>query len=51
MLLTEDISDEKVNFGHGGKAPVLRGEGFGVHIREEILTKYADKVIECGKGK
>lgn len=51
MLLTEDISDEKVNFGHGGKAPVLRGEGFGIHVREEILKKYADKVIECGKIK
>ncbi|MBI4430473.1 MAG: enolase [Candidatus Omnitrophica bacterium] len=51
MLLTEDISDEKVDFGHGGKAPLLRGEGLGVHVREEILKKYADKVIECGKVK
>ena len=51
MLLTEDISDEKINFGHGGKAPVFRGEGLGVHIREEILKKYADQVIECRKVK
>ncbi len=49
MLLTEDIGDEKINFGHGGKAPVLRGEGLGVRVREEILRKYVDKVIECGK--
>ncbi len=51
MLLTEDISDEKVNFGHGGKAPLLRGEGLGTRVREETLKKYADKVIECGKVK
>lgn len=51
MLLTEDIGDEKINFGHGGKAPLLRGEGLGIRVREEILKKYAAKVIECGKVK
>ncbi len=41
LLLSEDISRNAVNFGHGGRAAVLRGIGFGVEIREELLEKYA----------
>ena len=50
MLLKEDIAEERVNFGHGGKAPLLGGVGFGIKIRDECLRKYAVQIIECGKN-
>jgi muconate cycloisomerase len=50
LLLTEDVSRDSINFGHGGKAPVLRGHGLGVKVREEILQKYAQVTIPLGKG-
>lgn len=50
MLLKEDIAEEQVNFGHGGKAPLLSGVGFGINIREACLSKYAVEVIKCGKN-
>ena len=49
LLLAEDISRNNINFGHGGRAPLLRGFGFGVEVREEILEKYAHSVINLGK--
>lgn len=51
LLLAEDISRNNVNFGHGGRAPLLRGSGFGVEIREEILEKYAHRIVKLGKEK
>lgn len=45
LLLVEDISEEDVVFGLGGSAPVLAGAGLGITVREEILTKYAQRVI------
>ena len=50
MLLKEDIAEERVNFGHGGNAPLFGGVGFGINIREECLRKYAVQVIKCGKN-
>lgn len=50
MLLKEDIAEERVNFGHGGNAPLLGGVGFGISIRDEDLRKYAVQVIKCGKN-
>jgi muconate cycloisomerase len=50
MLLKEDIAEEQVNFGHGGKAPILDGVGLGINIREACLRKYAVEVIKCGKN-
>ena len=44
-LLTEDISKEKIVFGNGGEAPVLTGNGLGITIQEELLNKYAKKII------
>lgn len=49
LLLAEDISRNGINFGHGGRAPVLRGDGLGVEVREEILEKYAHSIIKVGK--
>jgi muconate cycloisomerase len=51
LLLAEDISRNNVNFGHGGRAPLMRGTGFGVEVREEILEKYAHRIIKLGKEK
>jgi len=45
QLLAEDISVESVVFGHGGEAPVLKGNGLGVDVRDEILNKYTRKLL------
>lgn len=45
LLLAEDISEEKIVFGNGGEAPVFTGYGMGISIKEELLTKYAKKII------
>jgi L-alanine-DL-glutamate epimerase-like enolase superfamily enzyme len=45
-LLAEDITAEDVVFGHGGAAPVLKGNGLGVTIKEESLLRLAVKKIE-----
>ncbi len=49
LLLAEDISRNSINFGHGGRAILLRGFGLGIEVREEILEKYAHSVINLGK--
>lgn len=41
LLLTEDLSREPLHFGHGGRARSLRAEGLGIHVREEVLERYA----------
>lgn len=46
LLLTEDISVEPVRFGHGGRAPVLRGPGLGVEVVEERLARYATRIVD-----
>jgi muconate cycloisomerase len=50
FLLLEDISEEPVNFGFAGKAPLLRGNGLGIEVREDILEKYAVKIIPIKLG-
>jgi L-alanine-DL-glutamate epimerase-like enolase superfamily enzyme len=49
-LLTRDIARETVVFGHGGKAPLLRGEGFGITVDDERLKQYARDVVTIGKA-
>lgn len=46
MLLVEDVSELPVQFGHGGKAPLLNGPGLGVKVRDDVLTKYVERVIQ-----
>lgn len=41
-LLVEDISEEAIVFGPGGRADILTGVGFGITVREELLDKYAE---------
>jgi muconate cycloisomerase len=45
LLLAEDISQDSIVFGHGGAAPLLRGLGLGIRVREEVLRKYAHNII------
>ncbi len=45
LLLEEDIADEAVQFGYAGKAPLLKGPGLGIRVREDLLQKYAEKTI------
>jgi muconate cycloisomerase len=45
LLLAEDVSQNSVAFGHGGVAPLLRGPGLGVNVREEVLRRHAHKMI------
>lgn len=49
LLLTEDIGESSVNFGYGGRAPLLRGTGLGITVRERILEKYTHSVVNLGK--
>ncbi len=45
LLLAEDLSQNSIVFGHGGAAPLLRGPGLGISVREEVLRQYAHKMI------
>ncbi len=45
LLMKEDISDEPVQFGYSGKAPLLGGSGLGIRPREELLRKYSAQTI------
>jgi L-alanine-DL-glutamate epimerase-like enolase superfamily enzyme len=46
LLLTEDVSDDGLRFGHRGEAPLLTGSGWGVHVRVDRLRRYAETVVE-----
>jgi L-alanine-DL-glutamate epimerase-like enolase superfamily enzyme len=46
LLLTEDVSDDGLRFGHRGEAPLLTGPGWGVHVRVDRLRRYAQAVVE-----
>ena len=43
-LLVDDIAQEEIKFGNKGEAPVFSGEGLGVNIKEDLLTKYAKEI-------
>jgi L-Ala-D/L-Glu epimerase len=49
LLLTEDVGKNPVNFGHGGRAPMLKGAGLGVEVREAVLEKYARSTTVLGE--
>jgi muconate cycloisomerase len=46
LLLTEDVSDDGLRFGHGGEAPLLTGPGWGVRVRVDRLRRHAETVVE-----
>ncbi len=45
LLLEEDIASESVQFGYAGNAPLLKGPGLGIQVRQDLLEKYAEKTI------
>ncbi|HXG50210.1 MAG TPA: enolase C-terminal domain-like protein [candidate division Zixibacteria bacterium] len=45
-LLREDVTFENVAFGFGGRAPLLRGPGLGITVREDVLERLATARIE-----
>lgn len=47
MLLAEDIGEELIQFGRGGKGALLKGPGLGVKVREDLLKRYADQIVHC----
>jgi L-alanine-DL-glutamate epimerase-like enolase superfamily enzyme len=49
LLMAEDLGRDPVEFGHGGRAPLLRGKGLGVEVREDVLAKYARRKIQLGE--
>ena len=49
LLLAEDVSRDPVQFGHGGRAPLLRGHGLGIQLRDRVLEKYAHETIYLGE--
>lgn len=51
LLLVEDLSRDPLHFGHGGRAPLLRGPGLGVRVRQDILERYAERVIHLAGGR
>ena len=45
LMLAEDISQDSVVFGYAGAAPLLRGPGLGIVVREEVLRQRSLKII------
>jgi muconate cycloisomerase len=40
-VLQEDIIEEDIRFGRGGRAWPLEGKGLGVHVKQDALNRYA----------
>ena len=47
LLLTEDVSKERVSFGHRGLGPTIPGPGSGITVLEERIHKYTQDKMEC----
>ena len=41
-LLKEDVATENLDFGGGGKAPLLTEKGLGISVNENTFKKYAE---------
>lgn len=48
-LLEQDIAESAVQFGLGGKAPLIQGLGMGVRVIDAIIRKYANQIITLGE--
>lgn len=46
LLLAEDISQESLHFGHGGRANLLRRPGLGIAVQDAVLERYATRRID-----
>jgi len=50
LLLEQDISHDRIEFGKGGSARVLDGQGLGITVDEERLRNFSDTIIQLGQG-
>ncbi len=50
MLLVEDVSEEAVDFGPGGRAQLMSGPGLGVRVRERCLYAHAETTTSLGQA-
>lgn len=50
LLLAEDIAEPEVRFGAGGRAPLIRGPGIGVHVNDALLRKHTTGILSLGTG-
>ncbi|MDE2889915.1 MAG: dipeptide epimerase [Gemmatimonadota bacterium] len=50
MLLVEDVTEESIAFDLGGQAPLLRGPGLGVDVRDDILRAHAETTTTLAAG-
>lgn len=46
LLLEEDIAEEPIRFGYGGRAPLLHEPGLGITITDAQIAKYAITTIK-----
>lgn len=46
LLLKEDICNEEIVWGKGGKAKPLTGASFGITINKSVLNKYSEEIID-----
>lgn len=51
LLLSEDVSRTAIHFGHRGQARVLTKPGLGVDVQDEVLERYAHRVVHLGSMK
>lgn len=50
FLLQEDIAQEPLQFGDGGRAGLMAGPGLGISVCRDRLAKYAVQTIAMGKA-
>ncbi|MFQ5972195.1 MAG: mandelate racemase/muconate lactonizing enzyme family protein [Alphaproteobacteria bacterium] len=46
LLLCDDVTNPSLRFGHGGRAPLLKGPGLGVDVDEPRLERYAVREVD-----
>jgi L-alanine-DL-glutamate epimerase-like enolase superfamily enzyme len=52
LLLKQDLTEESVLPGWGGRARAFAGPGLGVNVREDLLRRYGrvDRVLDAPRG-
>jgi L-alanine-DL-glutamate epimerase-like enolase superfamily enzyme len=46
LLLCDDVTSPSLRFGHGGRAPLLKGPGLGVDVDERRIERYAVREVD-----
>ena len=48
LMLEEDIAEQPIHFGHGGRAPLLRRPGLGVDVVSSAVERHASCRVRLG---